>query len=261
MSLSDVSEHTLRAMVFATLQLPVPATATPTTASTASMAHNDRFASVTEIVDTICAFHLLAQNEALQLFFKGLSQVLPTELCALFTAEELESVISGAQEVDFDVLQQATVYEGVAATDPHIELFWDAVRTLDTEEQALFVNFCSGRSRLPASASDFPMPFKLTAPPATSTEQPDRFLPVARTCFFSLSLPKYSSLDICREKLRYAIRHTEVMDADFVDRRGATAWDALPTAPVTVAAAVNDAADGAQDNPTGAETASTSAST
>lgn len=125
-------------------------------------------------------------------------------------------------------------------------MFWEALRGLDPVEQTLFVNFCSGRSRLPAAASDFPMPFTLTTPPPTSTEHPDRFLPVARTCFFSLSLPKYTSVGVCREKLRYAIRHTDVMDADFVDRRGASAWDQLPTA----ATAVNNIPETAEQTDT-----------
>jgi hypothetical protein len=45
------------------------------------------------------------------------------------------------------------------------------------------------------------MPFKLTGPPPPSVREdgktnPDMFLPVARTCFFSLSIPKYSSLEV-----------------------------------------------------------------
>lgn len=64
---------------------------------------------------------------------------------------------------------------------------------MSSTELSQFINFCSGRARLPSSAADFPMNFKLTAPPPRSTEQPDNYLPIAQTCFFSLSLPKYSS--------------------------------------------------------------------
>lgn len=62
---------------------------------------------------------------------------------------------------------------------------------MDVEDRRSFVNFCSGRSRLPASAADFPMNFKLTAPQPRADERPDDYLPVAQTCFFSLSLPRY----------------------------------------------------------------------
>jgi hypothetical protein len=122
----------------------------------------------------------------------------------------------------------------------HIQYFWTALEMLSAEEKSQFINFCSGRSRLPSSASEFPMPFKLTAPPANAVKHPDDYLPVARTCFFSLSIPTYSSLEvsfplfsfffhhisqICLKKLRYAIGNTELMDADFIDRRGTSGWE------------------------------------
>jgi hypothetical protein len=40
------------------------------------------------------------------------------------------------------------------------------------------------------------MNFKLTTPPVHSEKNPDDYLPIARTCFFSLSLPKYSSVKV-----------------------------------------------------------------
>jgi hypothetical protein len=79
----------------------------------------------------------------------------------------------------------------------HIQYFWEAVQALSKDERSQLINFCSGRSRLPAAASDFHMSFKLTAPPPRSEKDPDDYLPIARTCFFSLSLPKYTSAQVC----------------------------------------------------------------
>ena len=42
----------------------------------------------------------------------------------------------------------------------------------------------------------------------------------------SLALPRYSSVDICAEKLRYAITHAHLMDADFLLRQ-ADGWEAM----------------------------------
>jgi hypothetical protein len=150
--------------------------------------------------------------------------VVPAELLPMFTPTELEGIFCGEAEVDIAVLQQATLYESVSPTDPHVLHFWEAVQLLDRDERSQLINFCSGRSRLPASAADFPMSFKLTGPPPASERDPDDYLPVARTCFFSLSLPKYSCAEVCLRKLKYAIRNTELMDADFIDRRGA-GWE------------------------------------
>lgn len=97
---------------------------------------------------------------------------------------------------------------------------------MDKQERSQFINFCSGRSRLPLQASDFPMNFKLTAPANSNVEKdPDNYLPVARTCFFSLSIPKYTSYEVCLSKLRYAIQNAELMDADFIDRKGTSGWE------------------------------------
>jgi hypothetical protein len=75
----------------------------------------------------------------------------------------------------------------------HIEQFWEALHMMSPQDLSQLINFCSGRLRLPSSAADFPMPFRITPPPVKSVEHPDEYLPIAQTCFFSLSLPKYSS--------------------------------------------------------------------
>ena len=39
-------------------------------------------------------------------------------------------------------------------------------------------------------------------------------LPVAHTCFFSIELPKYSSDEVMRSKLKFVINHCVTIDAD-----------------------------------------------
>eukprot|EP01040_Poterioochromonas_malhamensis_P001185 gene1185-1258_t len=180
---------------------------------------------IVDIIQLIQYLHLTSQNRLLQYFFEGLSYVLPVEIMPIFTSEELEVLFSGENTVDLEVLKKATEYESVTAHDSHIQYFWKALELMNSDERSQFINFCSGRSRLPTSASEFPMAFKLTAPPANASKNPDNYLPIARTCFFSLSLPQYSSLEICLAKLKYAISNTELMDADFIDRRGTSGWE------------------------------------
>jgi E3 ubiquitin-protein ligase HERC2 len=108
----------------------------------------------------------------------------------------------------------------------HIEVFWETVRSMTAAEKSALINFCSGRSRLPVSLSEYGMKFKLVAPPPLSEKDPDNYLPVAQTCFFCLSLPRYSSVEICAKRLRYAIKNTELMDADF-NVRNANGWETI----------------------------------
>ena len=42
-------------------------------------------------------------------------------------------------------------------------------------------------------------------PASYSTSSPDKALPKADTCFFNLELPKYSTLEIMRERILLAI--------------------------------------------------------
>ncbi len=56
--------------------------------------------------------------------------------------------------------------------------------------------------------------FKIQAPHGGAKDSPDEYLPSAQTCFFSLSLPFYSSKEVLHEKLLYAIAISPNMDAD-----------------------------------------------
>lgn len=168
---------------------------------------------------------LTSGSRCLEALYQGLAGVLPVELLGLFTAAEAEALFCGVPEVDVDLLQRATEYEGVRPTDTHVVYFWQALRKMDREDRAAFVNFCSGRSRLPGSAAEFAMNFKLTAP-HRDYDKPDDYLPIAQTCFFSLALPKYSSAEVCLDKLRYAIKNADLMDADYLVR-SADGWEHL----------------------------------
>lgn len=75
-------------------------------------------------------------------------------------------------------------------------------------DRGAFLRFVWGRSRLPRP-SDFSETFKIHVLPAG-----DLRLPKADTCFFTLHLPAYSSRDVLRQRLLYAIQHCTDMDAD-----------------------------------------------
>ena len=76
---------------------------------------------------------------------------------------------------------------------------------------------------MPTSAKDFPMNFRIQGPQGGAKEHPDDYLPHAQTCFFSLSLPHYSTKEILRAKLLLAITNSPNMDAD-VRLHNAEGW-------------------------------------
>jgi hypothetical protein len=60
----------------------------------------------------------------------------------------------------------------------------------------------------------FNQPFKLQGFATRSGGSPDNYLPVSHTCFFSIELPKYSSKEVLRRKLLYAIYNCTAIDGD-----------------------------------------------
>ncbi len=132
-------------------------------------------------------------------------------LQSLFTWDQLEKMVCGTPEVDVDLLLSVTEYSGCQRDDPHVLLFWQALREFTNEERSALLRFAWGRSRLPLTAAAFPQRFKIQN---FNHSPPDTYFPVAHTCFFSLELPAYSSLEIMKEKLRYAIFNCEAIDGD-----------------------------------------------
>jgi len=182
---------------------------------------------ISRLLDLVVHLRLISHEKAFLSFYHGLGSIIPVEVFSMFTAEEIEYIFCGEADIDLETLKKATVYDGdVNKNDRHVQFLWEALESMTPAQRSQFINFCSGRTRLPASASDFPMPFKIQGPPSTSSRNPDAHLPVARTCFFSLSLPQYTSLEVCKSKILYAIANTELMDADVL-LRNADGWDRL----------------------------------
>ena len=90
-------------------------------------------------VELVQQLRLTSQSDGLKLLYRGLSAVVPTELLAMFTAEELEAIFCGEAEVDIAVLQKATLYESVSPTDRYLKLFYSSVYIYSTNIIFMFV--------------------------------------------------------------------------------------------------------------------------
>ena len=172
------------------------------------------------------ALRLLEGNRLLAALLDGLERVVPVEKLALFTPEECETLFCGARDISVDMLRSVAEYEGVSEEDDHIAWFWEVLHELRPEERTDFLRFVWARSRTPPTAQQFPMPLKIQAPTGAAHAAPDDFMPEAHTCFFSLSLPRYTSKEVLRRKLVFAISNTPNMDNDF-RQRTAEGWGDL----------------------------------
>ena len=162
-----------------------------------------------ELVKKYRLTEFTTQIEALR---RGLATIVPIQLLPLFSWQQLELMVCGKREIDIDLLKANTQYKhGVKQNDKHIGYFWDALTEFTQKQRENFLRFVWGQSRLPATSEDFHTKFGIL----TAHRNDDNVLPISHTCFFTLELPKYSSKQIMKQKLLYAIQHCEAIDTDF----------------------------------------------
>jgi len=162
--------------------------------------------NLSEFIDANIQFRLSEAQEQEEAFINGLTKILPTPYLFLFSHREVESLLCSETEIDVESLRKHAQYE-CDKDAPHIEFFWTVMKEFNTEQKAKFLNFVYSTSSLPPSEKDWVMPFTISS---KYSETPDFTLPVAHTCFFTIELPSYTSVDIMREKLLLAIESTDL---------------------------------------------------
>merc|ERR1719507_279972 len=119
----------------------------------------------------------------------------------LFSPRELEMLICGEKEFDFNELENSTEYDGGYSKDTNVvRWFWEAVHSMDLEDKRRLLQFTTGSDRIPVGGL---AKLKLTI--AKNGPDSDR-LPSAHTCFNVLLLPEYSSKDKMVDLLMKAIK-------------------------------------------------------
>ena len=113
-------------------------------------------------------------------------------------------LISGKkQALDVDDLRRNTRFSGCSYADEHIVMLWKALSAMTDDNRAKFLKLCTSCSRPPVrGCKDLVPPF--TVQLIEIAADGDK-LPSAQTCFNSLRLPTYSSWEVMKAKLEYAI--------------------------------------------------------
>ncbi|CAO1624719.1 unnamed protein product [Jaminaea pallidilutea] len=136
-------------------------------------------------------------------FFAGLSELIDPRWLRIFDQVELQRLIKGSEDpIDVDDLQANTVYSEYHEKDLTIQYFWQAVQSFDQATRASllkFVTSCPSPPLLGFAQLNPKFCIRL------SSEDEQR-LPSSSTCVNLLKLPRYSTFEICREKVLTAIR-------------------------------------------------------
>uniref|UniRef100_A0A7S3MRM0 HECT-type E3 ubiquitin transferase n=1 Tax=Fabrea salina TaxID=342563 RepID=A0A7S3MRM0_9CILI len=155
--------------------------------------------------------HTLLQVPQAQAFRKGLETLFPSNLLETFLEEEIEDFICGGshEKWDLETLKaQVVPAHGYTHTS---QTYLDLLRVLSEfskEEQRSFLQFVTGAPRLPLGGFEALNP-KLTVvrkEPSMQGHHPDEYLPSVMTCQNYLKLPEYSTSEVLKKNVTYAIQ-------------------------------------------------------
>ena len=146
----------------------------------------------------------------------GIASTLPIHILNIFSPEGLEFKICGSPHIDIGFLKQHTKYSvGLLESDKHMQFFWQVLKSFSQEELRRFIKFACNLERIPSECPCSqggeeirhtpPFPMIIAAPDAKGNSNLDERFIRAETCIFQIKLPQYSTLEVMRDHLLYAI--------------------------------------------------------
>jgi ubiquitin-protein ligase E3 C len=146
-------------------------------------------------------------------FLTGFRDIIPASWVRLFSAYELQKLISGDDSVrgiDVRSLKAATQYAaGYHPSQLVVQWFWEILDEFSPEEQRKFLKFMTSCSRQPllgfSSLEPAPCIQQIRLPENMMDPERNAPLPTSSTCMNLLKLPNYRSKELMRQKLRVAI--------------------------------------------------------
>jgi len=146
-------------------------------------------------------------------FLRGFRDVIPAAWVRLFSPSELQRLIGGDDRVKgFDVkgLMEAMVYGGgYHPSQCYIQWFWEIVVEMTPDQQRKFLKFMTSCSRQPLlgfrSLTPLPCIHQIRLSNQELQKAADARLPTSATCMNLLKLPNYSSKEVMKAKLLYAV--------------------------------------------------------
>jgi ubiquitin-protein ligase E3 C len=152
-----------------------------------------------------------AQTKA---FLRGFRDLIPASWVRLFSAYELQKLISGddtVRGIDVANLKESMQYAGgYHPSQQIIHWFWEVIEEFTPDQQRQFLRFMTSCSRQPLlgfrALEPAPCIQQVRLPPDLDEEERKRApLPSSSTCMNLLKLPNYKDKEILRKKLLDAV--------------------------------------------------------
>ncbi|XP_069545538.1 probable E3 ubiquitin-protein ligase HERC6 [Brachyistius frenatus] len=147
-------------------------------------------------------------------FKRGFFKVCDIDIVEFFQPEELQGVMVGQDNYNWEVFKQNTVYEGdYHAGHPNIVTFWEVFERLTAEEKKKFLLFLTGCDRVPFMGMEA-VRMRVAVLPNSN----ELHLPESLTCHCLLQLPVYRRYPVdrtMRSRLLQAINHKRGFRMEF----------------------------------------------
>lgn len=149
------------------------------------------------------------------MFAQGFCEVVPRKaiLESGLTITELALILNGKKRLDVEEIRAYTIYQSskndkanvvpFGEHTDHVSWLWIMLRKFDSISQGKLLLFVTGTSCVPLDGYD--PPFNITDGEDMALDS----LPKAHTCFNQIVLPLYSSYEVMRERVLFAINNTE----------------------------------------------------
>eukprot|EP00173_Palmaria_palmata_P005256 Plantae.Rhodophyta-Palmaria_palmata.ctg8955.p1 GENE.Plantae.Rhodophyta-Palmaria_palmata.ctg8955~~Plantae.Rhodophyta-Palmaria_palmata.ctg8955.p1 ORF type:complete len:330 (-),score=53.33 Plantae.Rhodophyta-Palmaria_palmata.ctg8955:78-974(-) len=141
-------------------------------------------------------------SECFEQFSSGILAMMNGNFVSKVSASELETLVVGEVELDFQAMRAATKYEGYTADSQVVRWLWEVLFSFDTSHRQKFLSFVCGSDRAPIGGLG-----NLKLLIQRSSRDNDR-LPTAHTCFNVLLLPEYGTREKLESLLSVAINNS-----------------------------------------------------
>jgi HECT-domain (ubiquitin-transferase) len=183
------------------------------------------FANRFEYAKLVLLARLTESECAMQALRQGFYSACDIRSYPMFAWQDLELGTCGTPTVDLKFLRK---HSSQNCDKKVYEMIWQMLENFSNSQRQQFLRFVWGRSRLPHDSSGFDRQFTVNAKYTPASKSADDSFPMAHTCFFSVDVPAYSSVETMTERFTYAMMNCMTIDADdeFTDR---DSWDAAAT--------------------------------
>lgn len=139
-------------------------------------------------------------------FKHGYSRVCNSPVYNCLSSEELEAIVSGERDLDFQALKKGSSVppSAVQFTSAYLNDFWDVLFSFDAVQKRQFLKFVTGSDIAPVGGLE-----RLKFMVQRNGGEPTDKLPTAQTCFNLLLLPEYAVKEKMQRLLTLAIENAE----------------------------------------------------